>query len=202
MREAIVSQFTFPQRDDVFELQVELRDSQPLIWRRLMVRQDTPLPLLHRILQVAMGWSDYHLHLFRVGDGAEFGDPELLADMNPIDYRLLSLNQIASQKGARFVYEYDFGDSWEHDVTLRARHRLDSTVRYPICIAGERACPPEDCGGTGGYEDMLAALADPKHPEHGSYRTWAKGFDPERFDLDGVNRRLARLPQGRRTQRR
>lgn len=184
----------FPQRDDVFELQVELEESDPLIWRRLLVRKDTLLPMLHRILQVAMGWTDSHLHEFLVADGVRFGEPDLESELDPIDYRRLALHQVAPGKGARLIYHYDFGDSWSHLITVQAEHRLVDVPVHPTCIGGELACPPEDCHGVHGYAELLEVLRDPGHPEHEEYRTWVgEDFDPVRFDVASVNRNLARI---------
>lgn len=191
---SLESRYQFPQRDDVFELQVELEESEPLIWRRLLVRKDTLLPMLHRILQVAMGWMDSHLHEFLVADGVRFGAPDLESELDPIDYRGIALHQVAPGKGARLVYHYDFGDSWTHVITVQAEHRVEDVPVHPTCIAGERACPPEDCHGVHGYAELLEALRNPGHPEHEEYRTWVgESFDPVRFDRASVNRELARL---------
>lgn len=188
-----VTRFRFPQPDDVFQLGVRLVDSEPSIWRRLLVEQHVLLPQLHRILQAAMGWTDSHLHQFLVGD-LQFGEPDDEFSPGPIDYRHISVNQVLSRPGAVLLYEYDFGDSWGHLIELE--ERLDSeSVSGPLprCVDGARACPPEDCGGIHGYERLLETIGDPRDPEHDQYASWlGTGFDPEAFDLDTVNERLAR----------
>lgn len=183
----------FPQADDVFQLRISLVDITPPIWRRLLVPQDILLPRLHRFLQVAMGWEDRHLHQFRLGE-VRFGEPDDEFPPGPIDYRDITLNQIAPRRGATCVYEYDFGDSWEHLIEVELEVAAASvTLPLPHCLAGERACPPEDVGGTHGYERLLAALRDPDDEEHDEFRRWVgRRFDPDAFDLGAVNRRLAR----------
>ncbi len=98
------------------------------------------------------------------------------------------------QVGQRFVYWYDFGDDWWHHITVESVGRADPALAYPRCVAGRRACPPEDCGGPGGFDEMMGALSDAKHPEHGMYREWMPvGYDPTRCDLDKINDALARF---------
>jgi hypothetical protein len=188
------SGFRFPSPDDVFQLRVSLVGITPSIWRRLLVPQDIPLPRFHRVLQVAMGWTDAHLHEFTVGD-VRFGVPDAEFEPGPIDYRRITLNQIAPRKGAGCVYEYDFGDSWEHLIEVEDELPADTvSARLPCCLAGERACPPEDVGGAAGYAEFLAAFDDPSHPEHESWRrSMGPGFAPSEFDIDGVNAVLASL---------
>jgi hypothetical protein len=179
-----------------YQLLVELSEIKPRIWRRLNVADTTPLPLLHRILQVAFGWQDYHLHEFKVGP-VRFGIPD--EDFPPphIDERQIKLYQIGYEPGDRFLYTYDFGDSWHHEVLLEEL-RAAEEPRRPRCIEGQRASPPEDCGGVEGYERLVSALRDPNDPEHDDIQQWAGGWEPERLDLEMINSRLARLPYGRR----
>lgn len=191
--------FRFRQPDDIFQLRVTLTDIRPPIWRRLLVPQDIRLPRLHSILQAAMGWTDSHLHVFKVGD-VRFGEPDDEYLPGPVDYRDVTLNQIVPYKGSTCSYEYDFGDSWEHQIEVEEELPVESVVdALPRCLAGERACPPEDSGGTPGYARLLEALSDPDDPEHDEYRVWAgRQFQPEAFDIDRVNRRLARFAPRRR----
>jgi hypothetical protein len=175
----------------VHQLKVVLRGAEPPIWRRLQVPASTTLAELHRVLQIAMGWEDYHLHQFDIG-GVSYGidDGEGWGPA-PKDERRAKLARVAP-KGTRFTYEYDFGDSWEHDITVEVVLDAEDDKTYPVCVAGKRACPPEDCGGVWGYEEFLAVLADPHHDEHDRFLEWAGGeFDPEHLDLPTVNRALA-----------
>lgn len=161
----------------MFQLRAELRELQPPIWRRLAVSDQTSLAGLHRILQVAFGWQDYHQHQFEGPKGRLSGRS--------------TLAEVLSRPGDRILYEYDFGDGWQHDIALEAS--LDAPAPAPACLAGERSAPPEDSGGVPGYENLLQVLGDPTHPEHADMREWAGDFDPERFDLAAINLRLASL---------
>jgi len=183
----------FRQPDDIFQVRVSLIDIDPPIWRRLLLPQDVTLPRLHDILQVTMGWTDSHLHQFKVGEIC-FAKPHEEFEPGPIDYRRIALNQIAPRPGSQFVYEYDFGDSWDHLIEIEDELPVETVAGpLPRCLGGERACPPEDCGGTYGYAQLLQAIRDPHHPEHGEFVTWVgPEFEPEAFDLVRVNRILAR----------
>ncbi|MEJ2347395.1 MAG: plasmid pRiA4b ORF-3 family protein [Gammaproteobacteria bacterium] len=177
---------------DIYRIHVTLKYAAPPIWRRIEVPADIRLGRLHRILQTVMGWTDSHLHAFRAGD-VTYGVPDPDFPDATRAERNVRLDKIAAP-GDTFIYEYDFGDGWEHELKIEKVLPADYTIHYPRCIAGERACPPEDCGGPPGYEDLLAALGDPAHPEHEAMHDWAgPGFDPERFDLAEVNRLLWRL---------
>jgi hypothetical protein len=175
----------------VHQLKVVLQGAEPPIWRRLQVPASMTLAELHAVLQVAMGWEDCHLHQFEIA-GVTYGvdDGEGWGPA-PKDERRARLDRVA-RKGTRVVYQYDFGDSWEHDIDVEDVIAAEEGKAYPICVDGERACPPEDCGGIWGYEEFLAAVADPDHDEHDRFLEWVgEEFDPERFDLAAVNRALA-----------
>jgi len=139
-----------------------------------------------------MGWTNSHLHQFIVGQ-TYFGEPYPDYGFEMHDERDVRLNQIADE-GARFVYEYDFGDSWEHILLVEKVLEPEPGQQYPVCIKGKRACPPEDVGGVWGYYGFLEAIQDPDHPEHEDYLEWiGEDFDPEAFDLDAVNAALRAL---------
>lgn len=176
----------------IYQLKVTLRRSKPPIWRRILVPADTKLSRLHNILQVAMGWTNSHLHMFRVGK-THFGVPSADLDwMEVFDERKATLAEVLPRAKSKMMYEYDFGDCWEHDVLVEKILDADPDAAYPACLAGKRACPPEDCGGVWGYEGFLEAIADPRHPEHESSLEWIGGaFDPEAFDPVWVSKRLA-----------
>ena len=176
----------------VHQLKVTLQGIRPPIWRRLRVPSDATLAALHGVLQAAMGWEDSHLHRFRVG-GATYGDRSILGEVVDRSERTARLAQVAPHPKDRLRYEYDFGDSWEHDIVVEAVLPPEPGARYPVCVAGKRACPPEDCGGAWGYGELLEAVGDPGHPAHAELVAWLGGpFDPEAFDLAEANRRLAR----------
>ena len=175
----------------LYEIKVQLKDIKPPIWRLLRVPSRTSLRRLHRILQVAMGWTDSHLHLFEV-DGKEYGEPSPEWDIEVLDESKLTLEKIFAGGKKPFQYEYDLGDSWIHEIALRKQVESDQTK--PGCIDGARACPPEDCGGVPGYYNLLEAISDPKHEEHEALLEWAgEGYDPEAFDVAAVDRALKRL---------
>jgi hypothetical protein len=152
---------------------------------------------LHDIIQVVMGWTNSHLHQFIIGE-AYFGPPDPYYDDLPMsDETELKLSRITRNEGSAFLYEYDFGDSWTHELLIEKIVSPEEST-YPVCLAGERACPPEDVGGVWGYGGFLEAIRDPDHPEHEDYLHWIGGeFDPEAFDLAGVNAALRRLGSGR-----
>ena len=172
-----------------YQLKVTLRGIRPPIWRRLEVRGDTTLGTLHHILQVAMGWTDSHMHQFVAGE-KYFGaaDPEFGLDREDEDR--IRLDQVLRKPKDRMIYEYDFGDSWEHDVVVEKQLPVVSEGgRYPMVTGGSRACPPEDCGGVPGYYRLLEVLANPDHPEHAELLEWSgEDYEPEKFDAQEVNR--------------
>jgi hypothetical protein len=178
----------------VYRLRVELLEIKPLIWRRLLVPADIKLPKLHQCLQLAMGWTNSHLHQFRVGD-IHYGvpDPEW-PELQMRDERQVRLCDLVGEVQREIAYEYDFGDGWEHRIVLEQTEPANEFMSYPLCTAGERACPPEDVGGVPGYEEFLKIIGNPKHKEYGQSLLWAGGgaFDPEGFDLNAVNRALRR----------
>jgi hypothetical protein len=177
----------------VYQLKVTLKDSKSPIWRRVQVSADTKLSKLHWVLQEVMGWTNSHLHQFKVGR-TYYGEPMPEEDYDVEDERKLTLGQAAPGAKKKFVYEYDFGDSWEHELLVEKVLEPEPGVKYPICVEGKRACPPEDCGGVWGYEEVLEALRDPKDLEHDSWLEWIGGeFDAEKFDLKAVNKALRRL---------
>lgn len=177
----------------VLQFKVTLRGIQPPIWRCFQVTNDLTFLQFHHVLQAVMGWYDTHLHVFDLGDWT-ITDRETLAESGEggEDERKVRLSKRLTQEGQEFRYEYDFGDSWEHDVLLEKILPVEVGVHYPRCLKGKRACPPEDCGGVWGYAALLEALADPNHPEYETYLEWlGEAIDPEAFDLDLVNEQLA-----------
>jgi pRiA4b ORF-3-like protein len=177
---------------EVYQLHVTLRDSEPSIWRRLQVMGNTSLANLHWILQVAMGWTNSHLHQFLVGD-QYFSDPEFELEATA-DETDMTLAGLKLEEHSQLLYEYDFGDDWLHDILVEKILLPEKDMRYPRCLDGERAAPPEDSGGMWGYVELLEAIGDPTHPEHDSLLEWlGEPFDPEGFDRAAVNRSLRSL---------
>lgn len=179
--------------DTAYQLHVRLAEIEPPIWRRIVVPGQVTLFNVHRMLQVAMGWENYHLHQFIVGT-TFYGEPDPEFGYEMKDDRRTRLRSITRQEGYSFLYEYDFGDSWRHILTIETIQPWTQKRMAPRCLAGARACPPEDCGGVSGYEHLLEALRNPRHREHREIRTWAgKDFDPELFSLQAANSALALL---------
>jgi hypothetical protein len=190
------------RRDTVFQFKIELLGVEPQIWRRIQVPGDYTFWDLHVAIQDAMGWLDYHLHSFGiVGSSVTIGIPDPDGD-NPVDFRPgweAELREFFSHFSPLGLYEYDFGDSWLHEVRFEGAYGAEGGVIYPRCLDGARRCPPEDCGGPSGYEAFLRAINDPTDPEHGALLEWIGGafdseeFDPAkvRFDDPGERRRIA-----------
>ncbi|HEU0113650.1 MAG TPA: plasmid pRiA4b ORF-3 family protein [Thermomicrobiales bacterium] len=172
----------------IHQLKVTLSDLEPPIWRRIQVPSDMTMEDLHVVLQIAMGWEFEHLHQFIVRR-QYIGDASMLDDVR--DQSTTHLREIAPRKGSKFKYEYDMGDSWEHAIVVEAIQPPEPSATYPVCLAGERACPPENCGGIWGYANLLEVMADPKHEDYEDMLDWLGGpLDPEKFDLAKVNKRL------------
>ena len=180
--------------EPVYQLKVTLETIEPPIWRRVRVHGSILLPRLHKVIQRAMGWHDAHLHEFIIGD-VRYGEPEPDEPHYQVEAeRNFSLREVAPRAGMRFEYVYDLGDGWRHDVLVEHVDVPAEPLPSAVCLDGQRACPPEDCGGFPGYEDLLEILRDPDHPEHEERLEWLGGrFDPEAFDLAAVNRKLSRL---------
>ena len=179
--------------ENVYQIKIALRYSKPPIWRRLLVPDSISLFKLHQIIQIAMGWTDSHLHQFVIhGEYYRIPSPE---DWRPvIDERHSRLDQIAPSESDKFVYEYDFGDSWEHEVIVEKILPPEPGKKYPVCIKGKRACPPEDVGGIWGYEEFLKAMSESNLDRHDSLLEWYGGdFDPEEFDIKEINQVLGKL---------
>ena len=179
---------------EIYQLKVTLLGTSPPIWRRLLVPADLTLAQLHNVLQTAMGWEDGHMHEFCVG-GRRFGrpDPEdRLMGMPSVENEgTVRLSGILGRVGAKVIYTYDFGDSWEHGIVLEKRLPTDPNTTYPACTDGQLACPPEDCGGIPGFYDLVEALTDPTNERHEEMRDWiGDDFDPQAFSVDTVNQLL------------
>ena len=171
----------------IYQIKITLRHFSPPIWRRFLAPSDMTLAQLHDLLQIVMGWTDSHLHQFDIG-GIQYGVPAIDDYMPTQDERKVRLQQIVPGEKFKFRYEYDFGDSWDHDVVIEKVLPPDPDQQLPVCIKGKRACPPEDVGGVWGYAHFLEAIHDVNHPEHEDMQAWVGDeFDPETFDIDEVN---------------
>ncbi len=173
-----------------YDLKVTLLDVDPPVWRRFRVPGDCTLFRLHQILQIVMAWQDAHLHDFQIGKRF-FG--RILSEDDAAyfdDERGHRLDQLVKRSGVRIRYRYDFGDEWRHEVRVERIGPAEPGGRAVECLDGARATPPEDCGGPPGYEVLQRILVEPGHPEFAELRAQYAAFDPEHFDLDGINRRL------------
>ena len=192
-----------PKPGIVYQLKITLLGFKPVIWRRIQV-EDCTLDKVHEHVQTAMGWTNSHLHQFRVGKQF-YGDPELMQEnfeeFNSRDSMTTLLSHILPADGKRFsfFYEYDFGDSWDHEIRFEKVVATTPGGSYPRCTQGERACPPEDCGGVWGYADLLDAISDKHHERHKELLEWlGDSFDPEAFDADAATKEMRRgLPAWR-----
>lgn len=230
---------------NILQLKITLEESNPKIWRRFLVSDFWTFDKLHRIIQKVMGWENYHLYEFEIGDqivaldndedynfaegaldkltkSSEFKQMLENMDLSKADKGGVSLNvnkvnkilsnidkgekkkvflmkntrifELIKDIGTRFYYRYDFGDNWEHEIIIEkiTKDNIEKQEEIPICLSGERACPPEDCGGTWGYEELLEIQKNKKHPEYEEKIVeWlGKDFDSEKFDIDEVNKEL------------
>jgi len=179
----------------IYQLHIALRDLKPAIWRRVLVPGSVTFDTLHRIIQITMGWSNSHMHQFTVGN-TRYCKPEMgFADMEPVvSEKRATLSGALVPSVKSFGYLYDFGDDWEHTLRIEKVLAADPAARYPTCVAGANACPPDDVGGAPGYVNFVQAISDSAHPEHQEMLEWCGGsFDPYAFDLEAVNADLKRL---------
>ena len=188
----------------IYELRITLAEIRPPIWRQVQVPNSLRLCCLHDVLQAAMGWTDSHLHLLEK-DGKYWGVPEHYedGDIDMLDERQTKISDVLKAKGDSVLYVYDLGDDWRHEVVLEKILPTPDTTARPVCIAGERHCPPEDVGGTSGYEEFLEVIFDPRHEEYEHNVRWAGGpsalthsverFQPEEFDAKAVDATLSRM---------
>lgn len=180
-----------------YQLHIQLSDTKPAIWRRLVVADSTTLAQLHQTIQAAMGWENRHRYAFEIA-GQHYGLP--VADMpeDPtMDARRYTIGQLLQGQPLAVRYLYDFGDSWLHRIKLEActpTGSPEALSSLPICLGGRNACPPEDCGGAPGFAQRLQALQDPQHPEHlSARRLQPAGWDAKHFDLAAAQRRIHAL---------
>jgi hypothetical protein len=190
-----------PPRIRVYQFRIALKHIRPTIWRRVQTRNVT-LDRLHEVIQLAMGWTNSHLHEFTVF-GVDYGDPLLLAESESeyLDSTRTYLADIVPQSGVpfQFDYLYDFGDHWEHTVQFEGCSAADEGARYPRCLGGENACPPEDVGGSSGFAEYRKIMSNPRGRRYAEYVEWNGPFDATAFELEAANRRIKRgLPNWRR----
>ena len=184
----------------IYQIQIALKRFKPKIWRRLLIPSDLLLSDFHKVIQTSMGWTNSHLHQFiknRTFYTVKMQDDDLWDEMDNVDYKEMKISDLLKKEKDKIVYEYDFGDGWEHDIILEKILPPDNNTKHPICLTGKMNCPPEDCGGIWGYSDMLEILKDPDHEEYESYIEWlGEEFDPTYFDKDEVNELLREKDYG------
>jgi Plasmid pRiA4b ORF-3-like protein len=180
-----------PSPTNPLQLKITLRYIAPPIWRRVLVPDNFTLGNFHYVIQRVMGWGGGHLHEFRM-PARGFGPPLRTFGHEGEDEDSTRLRDVLVRKGQMLHYEYDFGDGWLHGILLEAILPLDPDRRYPVCVAGARACPPDDCGGPPGDERLLDALRDPSKPHNAELLERCGGWDPESFDVESVNRSFVR----------
>jgi hypothetical protein len=179
---------------EIATLRIELKDSNPAIWRVVEVPTSITLKVLHDIVQAAMGWLDYHLWEMVI-DGQTYGLP-MEEDWGTTPRKVAArarLRDVLSPGTSRIAYTYDFGDNWEHSITVSDARPGDTGTAYPRFIAGERDCPPEDCGGITGFYEMLEARDDPTHSDHADICDWLDGYDPDELDILPIKVALGRI---------
>jgi hypothetical protein len=178
--------------DPVLQVRITLLDvDDPPVWRQVLIPAAYPLSRVHRVIQAAMGWENYHIHAFQIGKTSYGPDPE--GELGYADETKARLGDVARVR-TRIGYEYDFGDGWEHELVVEARAVAEADKTYPACIAGQGACPPEDCGGAYGFEQLKELLAGPPSAERDEMLDWAGGdYDPARFDLAAANAAVAEV---------
>ena len=179
---------------EIATLRIELKDSDPPIWRVVEVPTSITLKVLHDIVQVAMGWLDYHLWELVI-DGQTYGLP-MDDDWGTAPRKTAArtrLRDVLTPGTTRIDYTYDFGDNWEHSLIISDVRSGDPGASYPRFIEGERDCPPEDCGGIPGFYEMLEARADPNHPDHAEITAWLDEYNPDEFDVFPIQVALGRI---------
>ena len=180
----------------LYQFKLKLLDIKPPIWRRIQV-PDCTLADLHAYIQAAFGWSNYHLHQFEI-DGVRYSQPTpddggFDLDFEDETHVLLSKLIPKSGRKSRWVYEYDFGDGWRHEILFEGFPPGEPKAKYPLCLEGERACPLEDCGGPWGYADYLVAIANPSHEQHQEMLEWRGPFDPAAFDAEQATKQMRKI---------
>jgi len=185
-------------KNKILQLKISLTGSKPLIWRRFFVKSNITFHLLHEIIQKVMGWGDYHLYEFTIDD-VHITDEETIMEALDDEEELedsakTKLEKFVNEEKQKILYEYDFGDGWEHNIIVEKILPDTGKLKFPVCVDGKNACPPEDCGGLGGYYEFLDAIQNPNHPEHIQMLNWIGGkFDPEEFNLEFINLQLKNI---------
>jgi len=183
--------------NQVYQIIITLAASKPPIWRRFQIDPNETLYKLHQSIQVIMGWTNSHMHLFRQGRNT-FGKPDKAAERDfgfeTLDEKKFKISQVLDKPKSKLIYEYDMGDSWEHILVFEKWLPINEKQHYPFCLDGAMACPPEDCGGIPGFYNLLEIIENPNHEEHDDMVDWlGDKFDPEVFEVGEINKLLKRV---------
>jgi hypothetical protein len=171
------------------QLKITLSGIQPAVWRRVLVPSLLDLRKLHTVIQEVFGWEDYHIHAFQIR-GESYGPEDTSSRSSPLR-EAVNLARLRLLPGETFTYEYDLGDSWVHELAVEEIMVITEPLQAPLCLDGQRACPPEDSGGPIGFPDRLEAARNPRHPDHkAALEFFEPDWDSEAFDLTSVNARL------------
>jgi len=174
----------------IYKIRIELIYSEPLIWREFYVEANTLLPEFHEIIQIIMGWENAHMHQF-IHDRNFYGMPDPYDELGTIDYQDVKISDLLTKKKEALIYEYDFGDSWEHKIVLKSIEETVGFNQLPYCEKGKMACPPEDCGGIPGYENLVRVLSNPEDEEYEDMIMWLGGkYNAELLEIDKINKNL------------
>ena len=175
------------KKAEIFQVRIELLDYKPTVWRSLQVPASLTLGGVHDVIQVFLEWDNSHLHAFYVGAKKLLYEPDYETTQRVGPDWGIQLDEVLKTKRSKLLYEYDFGDRWEHRITLEAKLPKAPGVRYPVCVGGENSCPPEDSGGTFGFPRYLAIARNPEHPNHAHFAEWFRDFDPAHFSVEEAN---------------
>ncbi|MEO3715718.1 plasmid pRiA4b ORF-3 family protein [Roseateles flavus] len=178
-----------------YQLRIELQHIEPLIWRRILVPDTVKLAKLDRLVQAAMGWTNSHLHEWQI-EQRRYGMPnDDWGSSDVLDERKFTVGAVLGEQVSEFLYSYDFGDGWDHRITVEERLPIqDGHNDWAMCLAGENACPPEDVGGPPGYMDFLEAMHNTRHEQHSDYwRWWGGPFDARAFSINAANMAIRKL---------
>ncbi|MFS8045070.1 plasmid pRiA4b ORF-3 family protein [Rhizobium sp. BR 314] len=185
--------------DRIARLHIQLDDIEPSIWRRVDVPLTMSLKGLHDVIQAVMLFEDYHLFEFEAGGRCyDVSDPEDPYERKTFAARNIRITALIERGIATFKYTYDFGDNWQHTITVEAVEEGNPALEYPRFIDGERRAPPEDVGSTSGFEEFLKVMSKPRHPQHREFVRWYGGrFDPVDISVDIIQDRVAKLARRR-----
>jgi hypothetical protein len=182
---------------EAIRIKVSLDETNPLIWRDLLVPREISFYKLHHTIQIAMGWTNSHLFEFKIEGyriGEIYEDLEGQDESHIINAKETQLTSLVENEGEAFKYEYDFGDGWYHTIILEKYELIESGQQLPFCLSGVLKCPPEDCGGINGFYDFLSVMSNKRHPDYRDTKVWAGGkFDPTEFDVVKINKQLKKI---------